>query len=183
MSDADALAANLARNLRHHREMRRYTQQRLSDVSGVPRPTISMLESGSANPTLAVLARVARALQIPLEELLGPPRHFGQHYAVTDLATREKRGILFRDVLPDGLPGITLERVAFPPRGRVTGIPHTKGSREYLIVERGVVVLRTEHQQWTVHAGEVVIYRGDQSHGYHNPSDEEAVAYTMIVPG
>jgi transcriptional regulator with XRE-family HTH domain len=169
--------------MRQLREMRRYTQRRLSERSGVPRPTIATLESGSANPTLTVLGQVAAALQVSIEELIGPPRHMGRKYRVEELAVRSKRGVEFRQVVPDPIPGITLERMRFPPESRVTGIPHTAGSREYLICESGRIVLTTESQRWDLGPGEVVVYRGDQAHGYSNPHDVEAVAYTMIMPG
>ena len=49
----------------------------LSDFAGLPRATWANLESGSANPTLAVVHRVASALQISLGSCwprLAPPR-------------------------------------------------------------------------------------------------------------
>lgn len=49
------VATNLAGNIRKLREERGLSQQRMADLSGMPRPTWASLESGSANPTLAVL--------------------------------------------------------------------------------------------------------------------------------
>jgi transcriptional regulator with XRE-family HTH domain len=183
MSNPAELSANLARNLRQLRALRRFTQARLAAVSGVPRPTLAALESGSANPTLAVLGQVAAGLQVSIEELVGTPRDMGRLYRPAELPTREVRGVEFRQVVPDAIPGITLERMAFPPRSRVTGVPHTPGSREYLICETGALVLTTESQRWELAPGDVVVYRGDQSHGYHNPHAEPAVVFTLIMPG
>src|SRR5687768_6811112 len=101
MSAPAQLAANLSRNLRELRQLRRYTQQQLAALSGVPRPTIATLESGSANPTLAVLAQVAAALQVSIEELIGPPRDMGRLYAAAELPARVKRGVEMRQVIPD----------------------------------------------------------------------------------
>ena len=53
------IAAHLASNVRKLREARGLTQQQMAKLSGVPRPTWANLESGTANPTIAVLARVA----------------------------------------------------------------------------------------------------------------------------
>ena len=72
--DMDSLAGHLAANVRQLRDGRRMTQQQMARLSGLPRATWSNLESGSANPTLAVLHRVADALQVSLEELLAAPR-------------------------------------------------------------------------------------------------------------
>src|SRR5207253_3909110 len=68
----DGLAGHLAANVRQLRDARGMTQQQMARVSGLPRATWANLESGSANPTLGVLHRVAAALA--LEELLAAPR-------------------------------------------------------------------------------------------------------------
>lgn len=183
MSTPAALAANLSRNLRQLRELRGCTQARLSTLAGVPRPTIAALEAGGSNPTLAVLCQLAAGLQVTIEELISPPRHMGRLYKAAELPRRDNRGVELRQMVPDAIPGITLERMAFPPGARITGVPHPPGSREYLICETGSVTLTTESQRWVLEAGDVVVYRGDQSHGYLNPHDVPAVAFTMIMPG
>ena len=58
---SDELAERLARNIKQLREARGVTQQHLAKAAGVPRATWTNLESGTANPTLTVLHRVASA--------------------------------------------------------------------------------------------------------------------------
>ena len=53
----DDIHANLAANVKRLREARGLSQQRMAELSGIPRPTWASLESGGANPTLAVLSR------------------------------------------------------------------------------------------------------------------------------
>jgi DNA-binding XRE family transcriptional regulator len=52
------LVSDLIR-LRRHREM---TQKQLEKVTGIPQSEISRIESGHANPTLATLRTLVRAL-------------------------------------------------------------------------------------------------------------------------
>jgi XRE family transcriptional regulator, regulator of sulfur utilization len=54
----ERIGANLADNLRALREARGLSQQQIAEIAGVPRPTWAHLESGAANPTVAVLVRV-----------------------------------------------------------------------------------------------------------------------------
>jgi len=70
----DPLPSHLAANVKQLRDARGATQQQMAKLAGIPRATWSNLESGSANPTLSVLHRVAGALQVSLEELLAAPR-------------------------------------------------------------------------------------------------------------
>jgi transcriptional regulator with XRE-family HTH domain len=64
----EPLAAHLGSNVKQLRGARGFTQQQMAKIAGVPRATWANLESGTANPTLLVLHRVASALQVSLEE-------------------------------------------------------------------------------------------------------------------
>ena len=86
----DPLAGHLAANVKQLRGARGFTQQQMARLSGMPRATWSNLESGSANPTLAVLHRVAGALQVSLEELLAPPRAASRFYPRGSLPVRAR---------------------------------------------------------------------------------------------
>ena len=79
------------------------------------------------------------------------------------------------------LPGLDLERMVLPPGARMTGVPHTTGTREYLTCERGTVELAVAGERYRLAEGDVVTFRGDQRHGYHNPGAETAVAYSAIA--
>ncbi len=132
MPDRAEASANVARNVVALREVRGWTQQRLDTASGVPRATIASLESGSANPTLAVLLDVATALGVGLDELVSAPKASARLYRASELRSRQRGEVEVRQLLPDPLPGITVERMAFAPGATMTGAPHTPGTREYL---------------------------------------------------
>jgi transcriptional regulator with XRE-family HTH domain len=93
----------------------------------VPRATWANLESGVANPTLAVLYRVAQALQVPLEELIATPRAAVEHFPAGSLPEKERgQGVRVRKLLPDPVPGMEIDRMELAPGGRMTGIPHRR---------------------------------------------------------
>ena len=58
------------RNLRDLRLTRRLSQEELAFRAQIDRTYMSSIERGEANPTLVVLDRLARALRIPLTELV-----------------------------------------------------------------------------------------------------------------
>jgi XRE family transcriptional regulator, regulator of sulfur utilization len=177
----DPVAGHLADNIRALREARGLTQQHMARIAGIPRPTWTNLESGGANPTLAVLIKVASALQIRLEELIGPPKASAQLYPADTLPTRTRAKVTVRKLLPDPIPGLEIERMHLPPRAHMTGVPHTAGTREYLTCERGTIELSAAGDTWTLSPGDVVVFRGDQKHGYRNPGRTDAIAYSTIA--
>lgn len=172
---------HLADNIKAIREARGLSQQQIAKAAGIPRATWTHLESGAANPTLTVLVKVANALQVRLDELLASPRLPARHLRAADLPVRLRGQVSVRRLLPESLPGLDLERMALPPGGRMVGVPHTPGTREYLTCERGTVELTVSGEKYTLAEGDVVTFRGDQRHSYHNPSGQPAVAYSVIA--
>jgi transcriptional regulator with XRE-family HTH domain len=178
---AETIAARLARNVRHLREARGLTQQQMAKLSGVPRATWSHVESGAGNPTLAVLHRIALALQVPIEELTAAPREIGRLYRRAELPGETRGDAAVRSLLPDRLPGVLIERMEFPPGGRLSGVPHMPGTREYLTCERGEVLLAVGGTQFILGPGDVLVFKGDERHSYRNTGARPAVAYSVVL--
>ncbi len=178
----DGLAARLGGNLKQLREARGLTQERMAKLAGVPRATWSHLESGVGNPTLAVLYRVAQALSVPLEELVAVPRADSRRFPAGSLPTKARgSGVVVRKLLPDPIPGMEIDRMELAPGGRMTGIPHTTGTHEYLMCEAGTILLVAAGDRWTLEPGDVVTFRGDQKHSYTNAGKTTAVGYSVVV--
>src|SRR5690242_6426041 len=181
MSTSHSIAASLAHNVKQLREGRNLSQDQAARLSGVPRATWANLESGTANPTVSVLTKVAAGLQISVEELLSPPRATFKFYPVSALPSARRGSIPVRKLLPDFIHNMQLDRMEFPPGSRMTGIPHRTGTREYLTCETGEVLLTVSEETLRLSPGDVVVFRGDQKHSYANPSSKTAVAYSIVI--
>lgn len=176
-----SLPQRLAANVRVLREARGLTQAQMARLAGIPRATWGHIESGAGNPTLSVLDKLASALQVPIEELTGTPSAGGRLYARAALRSRRQGDGEVRQLLPDAIPGMVIERMSLPPQGRIPGVPHMPGTREYLTCESGEIVLAVAGEQWRLRPGDVVTFRGDQRHSYSNTGTREAVGYSVVV--
>lgn len=175
------LKRNLADNVRRLREAHKMSQQRMADLSGLPRPTWASLESGAANPTLNVLSKAAQALQVSIEELVGTPRNEIEHIRAADVKERRRQDALIRPLVPEVLPGLEFSRMEIAPGGRMVGVPHTPGTREYLTCERGRVELIVAEEHWLLEAGDMLVFRGDQRHSYRNPdARNKSIAISVV---
>jgi transcriptional regulator with XRE-family HTH domain len=173
--------AHLAANARRLREARGLSQQQMARLADIPRPTWASLESGAANPTLAVLTRAAAALQVSIEELIGPPRTAARLFAAAEVRTRRRQGATLRPLLPEAIPGLDLSRMELAPGGSLSGIPHTPGTREYLTCESGRIELVASGERWQLGPGDVLVFRGDQRHSYRNlDGGRRAVAISVV---
>ncbi len=177
----DDSGANLAANARRLREARGLSQQQMARLAGIPRPTWASLESGSANPTLSVLARAASALSVSIEELIGPPRTAARIFPAAAAQVRRRQGAAIRPLVPEAIPGLEIARMELAPGGQLGGIPHTPGTREYLTCESGRIELVASGERWELGPGDALVFRGDQRHVYRNlDARRSAVAISVV---
>lgn len=179
--ETEDFSGPLSENVRQLRQAAGLTQARLAEKAGIPRATLSLLESGAANPTLSVVLRVCAALGVRLEELLEPPPSETVVYRAAELPQKRRGRSLVRKLLPRSLEGVELEEIVVPSGHTLVGIPHTVGTREYLLVQSGEVHLRLAGECHVVGEGDVAIFRGHQKHSYRNPGRRSARALSVIA--
>lgn len=172
---------HLASNVRRLREARSLSQQRMAELSGLPRPTWASLESGAANPTLAVLSKAAQALQVSIEELIGAPRNEIELIPAADVRERRRQNAVIRPLVPDALPGLEFSKMTITPGGRMVGVPHKQGTREYLSCESGRIELIVAGKHCLLEAGDMLVFRGDQRHSYRNPDGQRQATAISVV--
>ena len=64
MAGGEAIAPDVARQIRYLRAQQKLSQQDLAEASGLSRNTLSLLERGRTSPTLATLQKIADALKV-----------------------------------------------------------------------------------------------------------------------
>lgn len=137
--------------------------------SQATRPRAGVLESGAGNPSLAVLAKVARALGAPIDELLASPRAAVRHWPARELAARDKgRGVRIRALVPEPVPDEMIEVMDFAPGATMGGTPHLPGTREYFTCLDGKVALAVAGERFALDPGDVLAFPGNVPHSYHN---------------
>ncbi|MEM7410934.1 MAG: XRE family transcriptional regulator [Myxococcota bacterium] len=179
----DALSDALAQNLRAVREVRGLTQQQLADLCGVPRSTVAHIESGGTNPTLGVLARLAGALHLSLEELLAPPRARCQLFprgSLPEEVSRRGGAVRLAKLLPNPVPGMSIDRLELASGATLAGSPHAPGTHEFLYCERGRLDLWVAGEHFALSQGDVAAFTGDQRHSYRNPGRGTAVGFSVV---
>ena len=58
------------RRLRELRESRGWSQEEFADIAGLHRTYVSAVERGVRNPTLSVLERLAKALELSFSDMM-----------------------------------------------------------------------------------------------------------------
>ena len=169
MDDPDRIAAHLARNLAALRRARTLTQETLARDAGLPRSTIANLESGEGNPSLTVLVKVASALGVPIDELLGAPRAPVRQWAAAEIGVRvQGRGVTIRPLVPEPVGDELLTVMDFAPGAQMRGTPHLPGTREFFTCLAGRVTIFVAGDRHDLGEGEVLGFPGNVAHSYQN---------------
>ena len=181
----DLCLTELGRRVREERERRHLSLETLSDRSRVSRSMLSAIERGLKAPTVVVLDRVATGLNTSLARLLDTEtrarlivlRRRDQKVA-RDPSGWERR------ILSPVLPGVEFEFMRTTLQPRVNAgvfLPHAHGSREYVAIESGTLLLTINETPYTLKAGDSIYYDGDCLHGFANPRSEAPCVYYLAM--
>jgi transcriptional regulator with XRE-family HTH domain len=177
------IVQNLGKNLEFLRKSRGLTQGKLAKASGIPRTTLSYIETGQGNPSLKILAALAATLGVSIEELLSSPRPSCLLVKEFNLKrqTRTRGQAEIVTLLPDPVPGLQFERLKLNPSSLLMGVPHSKGTKEYFTCIRGRISVSVEGEEFTLTVGDVLAFPGDRKHSYRNLELVESQGISIVV--
>jgi XRE family transcriptional regulator, regulator of sulfur utilization len=184
-SPQDLDLVELGKRVRQERLRRGVSLDALSTASRVSRSMISEVERGAKAASVLVLDRIATGLGTSLARLVSRETHsrvIMLRHADQPVA-RDPSG-WERRILSPVLPGVEFEfmRTTLGP-GVDAGIflPHAPGSREYVAVEVGTLVLEIDGNLYTLRAGDSVYYDGDCRHAFSNPEPTPCIYYLAMA--
>ena len=160
----------------------------LSKRAGVSKSMLSQIERNQANPTVAVVWRLANALGVPLAELLGggdkpaaPTISTVAAHATPSLRTPD--GLCELRILgPIELAGqFEWYELTVQPGGALESEAHEPGSREHLSVLGGTLEVRSADAVTKLKAGDTARYAVDQSHSIRNTGRSVAQALLVVL--
>jgi len=151
-------------------------------LGGLPRSTIANLESGEANPSLAVLVKAASTLGVPIDELLAAPRAKVRKWTAEEIGSRQRgRGVAERPLVPEPTPEGLLYVMDFRADARLGGTPHLPGTREYFTCLDGRVEIVVAGDHHVLDAGDVLAFPGNTPHSYRNANTRRPARGISVV--
>jgi transcriptional regulator with XRE-family HTH domain len=170
------------------RQARALSLDELSRQAGVSKSMLSQIERNQANPTVAVVWRLANALGVPLSELLAsgaraPEPSIATVAAhATPLLNSPDGRCELRILGPIDLAGqFEWYELTVKPSGALESAAHEPGSREHLSVLDGTLELQVGDAVTRLRAGETARYAVDQPHAIRNPMKDMAKALLVVI--
>lgn len=160
----------------------------LSRKAGVSKSMLSQIERAQANPTVAVVWRLANALGVPLGDLLGaaPPPAEPAISVVPAHATPSLRNAdgacELRILGPIELAGqFEWYALSLQAGGALESQAHEAGTREHLTVLTGALEVVSGDERQRLKPGETARYAVDRPHAIRNLGKGEATAWLVVV--
>jgi transcriptional regulator with XRE-family HTH domain len=172
MTEPDAIAAAIARNMHALRTRRSWTLDTLATRSGVSKGMLVQIEQARTNPSIATLCRIADALGVSVPRLVevdeSPPVRIVRAADAAELwhgLPGSVATLLIGSDSPD-LSELWDWRIA--PGDAYDGSTHPPGAREMLFVLTGTLTLMLAGEPHTIGRGDTVLFRSDRQHRYAN---------------
>ncbi len=165
-------------NIRRLREAQGLSLSGLARQSGIAKATLSALESGSSNPTIATLEALSAALHVPLRELLAGQAELSTWVVRNSgAASGESNDRLVESFSPRGI--IEVYDVRFTQGTRIVYEGHAEGVVERVLVHEGVLLAGPVEEPVELQAGDFITFLADRHHCY--ASLQGTVRATLIV--
>ncbi len=169
------------------RQARALSLDELSRQAGVSKSMLSQIERNQANPTVAVVWRLANALGVPLGTLLDGDRPAAPSittvagHATPSLRSPDGKCEL-RILGPIELAGnFEWYELTVQPGGTLESQAHEPGSREHLSVLDGHFQVRSGDDQSRLETGETARYAVDVAHAISNVGMTVGKALLVVV--
>ncbi|WP_336668902.1 helix-turn-helix domain-containing protein [Enterobacter asburiae] len=183
-ADVAQVSLAVANRIRNWRKEKKLSLDELSRRASVSKGMLVEIEKGAANPSIAILCKLAAALGISVADIVNvssePLVHVIGEAAIPVLWQGAQGG---RARLLAGTAGpdmIELWQWEMQPGERFTSPGHPAGTCELLHVNEGVLTLTVDETVTQVNAGASAVAKTEAAHGYANEGDT-VLRFTMTV--
>lgn len=179
------LAPIVGKNLRRLRTQRGLSLERLSQASSVSRAMLGQVELGKSAPTINVLWKIARALNVTFSALIDPGAEGGAtvlRRAESKLLTSHDGRFTSRALFPFGEPRrVEFYELRLAPDAVESAPPHPAGTTENLVVNAGTLVIEVGREQHRLGEGDSIQFQADVEHAYRNAGTSDALVYLVMT--
>lgn len=181
----DPHGLNIGQKVRKFRKTATLSLDQLARLSGVSKAMLSQVEQNKTNPTIAVIWKIAKALNVAIADLV----EIADTRLRFQVIRREDERYIFinntqctiRTLSPLALEkDIEFYQIDLQPGGKLQSEPHFQNTVEILTVAKGKLRLVSAERDVILHPGDSAYYAADVSHALTNPASAPARAYMVV---
>lgn len=181
----DEIAPAVGANLRRLRSKRGLSLERLAQRSGVSRAMLGQIELGHSVPTINLLWRIARALDVPFSALIMRSSDDALRILPASgakILTNQAGTFTSRALFPfDESRRSEFYEIRLKAHGEEVATPHSPGTVENLVVNAGIVDITVQRTVHRLQTGDAILFTADVPHAYRNPGNVDATLYLVMT--
>lgn len=174
----------VGKNILNQRKQKGMSLDELAKRSGVSKSMLSQIEQEKANPTVITVWKIARALDLGVQELME-----SSSSNIIDVIRSNDAPIIYSE---DKLckirinspihmtDNLELYQMSFMPGGKNVSLPHFPRAEEFLTVIEGKFRVTSGDYSTLLQKGDTGRYRADTEHTIENISKTAAEAYLVV---
>ena len=176
---------NIGINIMNFRKQKNLSMDALSKRSGVSKSMLSQIEQEKTNPTVVTVWKIARALDVSVEELL-----MSNGDNQIEVLRRDDAPVIFSDdhscIIRVNSPvhmtdNLELYHMTFKPHGKLSSLPHYPNTEEFLMIISGQFKVTSGNSSSILNEGDTGRYRADISHSIENLSNNECTMFLTVL--
>jgi len=185
-AETQELKRRVGENLERLRKQRGLSMERLATLSGVSRAMLGQVETGESAPTIALLWKVARGLDVRFADLLGDET-IGDVVLLPADASKTLRSsdgaFESRALFPfDKRRRAEFYELRLRGGHKERADAHAEGTYENLVIHAGRLRLTVgDAEPIDLRAGDAIYFRADVPHTYENPATRDALMYLVMT--
>lgn len=183
-ADVAQVSLAVANRIRNWRKDKKLSLDELSRRASVSKGMLVEIEKGAANPSIAILCKLAAALSVSVADIVNvssePVVHVIEKQAIPVLWQGAKGGSARLLAGTAGPDMIELWQWEMQPGEHFSSPGHPAGTCELLHVNEGVLSLTVGEMVTQVEAGASAVAKTEAAHGYGNEGDT-VLRFTMTV--
>jgi len=172
-------------NLRRLRVKRGLSLERMAKASGVSRAMLGQIELGQSTPTINVVWKIARALDVSFSTLITArtaPSAAIVRRERAKLLTSQDGSFTSRALFPFDQPrNVEFYELNLAANSLEVADPHPPGTTENLVVTSGSLELTVNSEQHRLGSGDAIFFAADVPHSYRNPGTSATTMYLVMT--
>lgn len=179
------LTGVVAENVKRMRSDLDLSLDKLANLSGVSKAMLSQIEQSRSAPSINVLWKIARALDVPFAALISK-RTDAQLQVIrkadSKILSSQKGNFLSKALFPLDVP----RRVEFYELNFKAGcvekaVAHPPGTAENIAIAEGELEIEVNGQKTLLKEGDSIYFIADAAHVYRNTGSKECRAFLVMT--
>ncbi|WP_312226877.1 helix-turn-helix domain-containing protein [Pseudescherichia sp.] len=183
-ADVSAINEAVSQRIKLYRSQKKLSLDELSRRSGVSKGMLVDIEGCRANPSIALLCKIAAAMNVSVADVVNvasePTVHLIDRDEIPVLWQGEKGGSAKLMAGTSGPDMLELWQWVMYPGEAFASSGHPADTCELLFVNRGQLTLRVDGRDYLIKEGCSAVARTDTPHAYMNDT-HDALEFTMTV--